>query len=303
MQQSKIAIIGAGAVGSTTAYALVMRGIASHIMLVDLNEKRCQGEVQDLFDAAAIQGITDVTMGTLKGAGQANIIIIAAGVPQKPGQTRLELLQTNHKVIGSIVEGMKPFKKDAIIIVVTNPVDILTRYVQEISGLPRTQVFGSGTFLDTQRLRGFIGKRLDINPSSIHAYVLGEHGDSQFVAWSTAHIGGAPVAQFTELPQAELEAIAVKARRKAYEIIECKGFTSFSVAACVATYCYDILADAKRVVPVSCFIDSLGVCLSMPAVLGRNGIQEVMQEPLNTQEQKQLAASAEVLKQNYAAML
>jgi L-lactate dehydrogenase len=299
MQTSTVAIIGAGAVGSTSAYALMLRGIASHIILVDINVKKCEGEVQDLFDAASIQGESRITVGTLKEAAQADIIVIAAGMPQKPGQSRLELLATNKNIIGSMIENMRPFKKEAIIIMVTNPVDILTRYVQDIAGLPRLQIFGSGTFLDSQRLRGLIGAKLSINPNSIHAYVLGEHGDSQFVAWSTAHIGGVPIAQFPQIMKTDLEALALEARQKAYKIIECKGFTSFSVAACVATYCYDILSDAQRVLPVSCFVESLGVCLSMPVVLGRNGIEQMLPLPLNSDEQKKLELCVDVLKKNY----
>lgn len=299
MQASTVAIIGAGAVGTTAAYALILHGIAAHIILVDINAKKCAGEVQDLFDAASIQGASRITVGSLKEAAQADIIIIAAGVPQKPGQSRLELLKTNKTIIGSMIESMKPFKKEAIIIMVTNPVDILTRYVQEIAGLPRSQVFGSGTFLDSQRLRGLIGKKLSINPNSIHAYVLGEHGDSQFVAWSTAHIGGEPIAEFSQLSSKELELLALEARQTAYQIIACKGFTSFSIATCVATYCHDILSDTKRVLPVSCFVESLGVCLSVPVVLGRHGIENILPLILTSDEQKKLEMCAHILKQSY----
>lgn len=306
MKQATVAIIGAGAVGSTAAYALMMRGVAHHIMLVDINEKRCSGEVKDLSDAIAMStgsASTRITVGTLKEAGQADIIVIAAGIPQRPGQSRLELLKTNCAVLDSLVKGMQPLKKESIIIVVTNPVDILTRYVQKISGLPRNQVFGSGTFLDTQRLRGCIAEKLGINPLSIHVYVLGEHGDSQFVAWSAAHVGGEPLADFKQLSAAELERMAYEAKNRAYEIIECKGFTSFSIGACIATYCENIFKDTKRVLPLSCFIDELGVCLSMPAVLGAQGVEQVMEQPLNQQEQHKLAASVKVLQENYASIL
>lgn len=164
INQSTIAIIGTSVVGSTTAYTLMMRNITSKIILVDSNEKRCEGEVQDLSDALSLDGSSEIIHGTPKLAGQADIIVIAAGIAQKPGQTRLELLSINKKIITSIIKEMQPINKQSIIIVVTNPVDILTGLVQGLSGLPRSQVFGSGTLLDTQRLRGLIGKKINANP-------------------------------------------------------------------------------------------------------------------------------------------
>ena len=181
---------------------------------------------------------------------------------------------------------------------VTNPVDILTRYAQDISGIARNQIFGSGTFLDTHRLRGLLAERLQINPSSLHVYVLGEHGDSQCVAWSTAHVGGDPITAFS-LSQSDLDALALQAQNKVYDIIACKGFTSFSIAACVATYCENIIGDLKRVVPVSCFIEQYGVCMSMPAVLGAHGVEEIVCPPLNAQEQKQINMCVEILAKQF----
>ncbi len=301
MQKPVIAIIGAGAVGSTAAYAL-MYTVSAKIVLVDINEHKCNGEVQDLEDAGSMSDGSTIEAGSLDDARQADIIVITAGIAQKPGQTRLELLKTNYEVVGSIIRSMQPIKKSTIIIVVTNPVDILTRYVQEISGLPKNQVFGSGTFLDTHRLRCLLADHVAINPSSIHAYVLGEHGDTQFVPWSTVLIGTAPLRSFS-IDEQTLADMAHKAQRKAYEIIACKGFTSFGIASSVATYCENIIGDTKRIIPLSCFIEELGVCLSMPAVLGLHGIEQILRPPFNAQEQEKLLASAQVLREQYAEVI
>lgn len=299
MKQPVIAIIGAGAVGSTVAYALILHDIAAHIVIVDVNNNKCKGEVGDLEDSLSMSKTSKICSGTLHDAAQADIIVIAAGIAQKPGQTRRELLSTNYDIVGSIIQSMKPINSTSVIIVVTNPVDILTRYVQEIAGLPKNQIFGSGTFLDTHRLRGLLGEYLSINPRSIHAYVLGEHGESQFVPWSTVTIGTVPLSFFS-IPSETLDAMAQKAQNKVYEIIACKGFTSFGVASSVATYCENIIDDAKRIVPVSCFVEDLGVCLSMPAVLGLRGIEQILCPPLNEQEQEKLAICVKILDEQYA---
>lgn len=299
MKQPVIAIIGAGSVGTTTAYALLLRTIPAKIVMVDVNASKCDGEVKDLKDSVAISKTSAIVSGSLQEAGQADIIIITAGVPQKPGQTRPEILNTNYQIIGSIIHDMKPLKKTSIIIMVTNPVDVLTRYAQEISGLPYHQVFGAGTFLDTNRLRGFLGEYVAVNPNSIDAYVVGEHGDNQVVAWSTALIGGMPLRSL-DISEKILDEIAIKTKNKAYDVIASKGYTSFGVAAGLVTYCENIVADLKQVIPVSCFLEELGVYASMPVVLGIQGIEKILRLPLNKQEQTKLEKSASILDQQYA---
>lgn len=298
MKQPVIAIIGAGSVGSTLAYSLLLHNVAAKILMVDVNTDKCEGEVQDLQDALAISETSVVQTASLQEAGQADIIIITAGIAQKPGQTRLEILQTNHDIIRSVVSAMKPIKKSSIIITVTNPVDIITRFVQELSGLAKQQVFGSGTLLDTIRLRGFLAQQIGVNPSSIDAYVLGEHGDNQFVAWSTAQIGGVPLHAFIS-SQKTLDDIAFQARHKVYDIIAHKGFTAFGVASSLVMYCKSIIGDTQRIYPVSCFIEDFGVYLSMPAVLGLNGVEKILQPILNTQEREKLVQSADILNECY----
>ena len=294
MAHKKIAIIGAGAVGSTTAYALILKNVIAEVILVDIDEERCKGEILDLSDALFCS-TSKIHGGTAQDAAQADIIIIAAGIRQKPKQTRIELIATNRSIISAILEQIRPISLHTIIIMVTNPVDILTLDAQQFSGLPRNQVFGSGTFLDTQRLCGILAKKLNITAQSIDAYILGEHGDTQFPAWSNAYIAGIPLHDFPQINQKELNQIAEETRKKAYEIISCKGATYYGIATCVAAMCQAIIFDQKLVMPLSCYIPSFDVCLSMPAVLGENGIEEILPIPLNEKEEQQLIRSAEHL--------
>ena len=298
MKHKKIAIIGAGAVGSTTAYALMFKNIIAEIILVDIDEKRCLGEILDLSDALSFCGTSKIRSGTAQDAAQADIIIISAGMRQRPGQTRIELTSINRSIISTVLEQIRPISLHAIIIMVTNPVDILTLDAQKFSGLPRNQVFGSGTFLDTQRLCGILAKKLNIAEQSIDAYILGEHGDTQFPAWSSAHIANIPLLSFPSVNQENLNQAAEETRKKAYEIVDCKGATHYGIAACVATMCQAIIFNQKLAMPLSCYIPSFEVCLSMPAILGENGIEQILPIPLNEKEQQQLAHSAEFLQQS-----
>lgn len=296
MKQAKIAIVGAGVVGSATAYTLIMQNLASTLILVDINDMKCKGEVFDLADAASFSTTAHVMVGTLQDAGQADIAIITSGIPQKPGQSRIDLLCTNYEIIKNVIQGMKPLNPGLIIIMVANPVDILTHLAQRIAGLPTNQVFGSGTLLDTQRLRYSISRAFNIAQESIHLYVLGEHGDSQFPAWSSATIAGVPLADFPSIDQQALDKLADTAKHRAYDIIACKGSTAFGIAACIAAYCKAIVFDAKAVMPVSCYREEFDVCLSMPVVMGRRGIEQVLAPVLNDKEKQKLQESAALLK-------
>jgi L-lactate dehydrogenase len=296
MKHSKIAIIGAGCVGSTTAYTLLLKKITAEIILVDINEARCRGEILDLSDALSFNGTSQIRAGTAQDAAQANIVIIAAGKPQNPGETRLELLKINKSIITDIFTAIKPINPQAIIIMVTNPVDSLTALAQSLSDLPHNQVFGTGTFLDTLRLRGIIAQKTNVSAASVNAYVIGEHGDSQCAAWSSAEIAGTPIAQFPGIKKEDFENLAQQVKNKAYEIIACKGSTSFGIAACVASMCEAIIFDQKIVMPLSTHIPEYNTCLSMPAVLGENGIERLLPIPLNNDEQKKLSDSAQQLR-------
>lgn len=292
---NKIAIIGAGNVGSTIAYTLMLNNTVSELLLVDIDTKKCQGQVDDLADALAFSRTTFIRQGNFNDAGQADIAIISAGLCQKPGQSRLELAAANAKIVRSIIEQMKPLRDDLVIIIVTNPVDIMTYVAQQTTNLPRNQLFGSGTFLDTQRLRGYLAQELTIAEQSIHAYVLGEHGDSQFVAWSGATIAGIPLNEFKQI-QNKLVELEKKTATKVYDIIECKGSTYFGIAACVSALCTTILFNEHRVAPVSWYQEKFNVCLSLPAIMGKKGIEEILKIQLDEQEQEKLALSAENLR-------
>lgn len=302
MKQSTIAIVGAGVVGSTTAYTLMMHNLASHIILVDVKDIKCKGEVYDLSDALSFSSTATIEQGTLKQAGQADIVIIAAGIAQQPGQSRSELIETNYKVVTSVIEGMKPLKNDLIIIVVTNPIDILTYVVQKRAGLPKNQIFGSGTMLDSQRLRHAIGSHIKVAEESIHVHVLGEHGDTQLVAWSSAHIAGVPLVDYPGITMDLLTRWAQQTQQKAYDIIVCKGSTAFGVAACVAAYCTNILFDTHRITTVSNYIPEFDLCLSTPVSLGSSGVINSIIPPLTSQEKKLLQKSADSINRSLLAL-
>lgn len=297
MKHSKIAIIGAGFVGSTTAYALLLQNIAAEIILVDINEMRCHGEILDLSDALSFDGTSKIRSGSARDAAQADIIIIAAGKRQKINESRTELLAANTEIINAVFKEIKPINTHAIVIIITNPVDLITYQAQQIAGLPRNQVFGSGTFLDTQRLRNIVGHKLNISEHSVDAYILGEHGDTQFAAWSSAKIGGIPVLDFSGITEKDLQTMATEARNKAYEIISCKGATYYGIAACVARMCKAIIFDQKLILPLSVYNEQFDICLSMPVVLGENGVEKILSVPLNNNEEKKLNESAKTLKE------
>jgi L-lactate dehydrogenase len=302
MAQSKIAIIGAGRVGSTIAYALILRNSAAEILLVDVNKEVCTGEVEDLSDVLSFSNTSSIGIGTPEQAAQADIIIITAGKAQVPGQSRIDLMQVNAGIIELILSSLQPINPNAIIIIVSNPVDILTRLVQEFGILPKAQIFGSGTMLDTQRLRGFIAKKVNVAEQSVHVYILGEHGDSQFVAWSDGDIGGVPLLQYPGLSKKDLDAIAEKTRNKAYDIIKCKGSTYYGVATCVAIYCENILFNQRRIMPVSCWVESIEATLSFPCVIGSKGVEQIIDIPLNHEEKLLLDRSVEGIKATYASL-
>ena len=297
MKHSKIAIIGAGFVGSTTAYALLLQNIVAEIILVDINETRCTGEILDLSDALSFDGTSRIRSGTSHDAAQADIIIMAAGKPQKPDEPRTDLITSNTQILTEIFKEIIPINPQAIMIIITNPVDAMTLLAQQLSGLPRNQVFGSGTFLDSQRLRNITANALQISPESVNAHILGEHGDSQFAAWSSATIGGIPALEYPGMILQKLDTFAQEVRDKAYDIIACKGSTYYGIAACVARMCKAIIFDQKLVLPLSVYHKEWDMCFSMPVVLGENGIEAILSVPLNEDEQKKLHTSIAALQQ------
>lgn len=297
MKTSKIAIIGAGAVGSTTAYAIMLKNIAAEIILVDINTERCEGEVLDLSDALSFYRSSDIRRGSTKDIHDADIIIICAGIAQKPGQTRTELLQKNSGIIESIFKEICPINKNSIVIMVSNPVDLMTLKAQKCANIPRNQIFGTGTMLDSQRVNVLLADIVSVAEQSITAYILGEHGDTQFPAWSCAYIAGIPISEFPGVTPKQLDAVANQVKNKAYEIIKCKGATYYGIAACVAKLCECILFNQHLILPVSQYLEEFELYLSMPAVIGRNGIEQRISLMLNDKEESMLAHSAHVLKE------
>jgi len=296
MVSSRVAVIGAGSVGATIAYALLMRTIASEILLVDIVPEIVSGQILDLSDSAFL-GSTVIRGGTYQEAGQCDVIVITAGAKQNPGESRTELIGRNYKILSSVMGSMQPIQKDAILMIVANPVDVLTSIAQKLSGLPRKQVFGSGTYLDSARLRLLLSQKLNISESAIHAYVLGEHGDSQFIAWESAHVAGKRLLDIPAMQQMDRDQVAKEVAGKAYEIIKLKGATYFGIAACVSSLTQCIFLNQRHIRPLSVYNEKLGAILSMPAVIGSKGIEEIFEIPLAPHEQAQLEKSAATLKE------
>ncbi|KAI8053139.1 lactate dehydrogenase [Gilbertella persicaria] len=293
---SRTAIIGAGAVGASLAYALMFKNVCSEILIVDVSPDIVKAQVLDLADAASVSH-TRIRGAAPEEAGQADIIVITAGAKQKDGEPRTKLIERNYRVLNNVVSSMQPIREDAVILIVSNPVDILTAITRKLSGLPANQVIGSGTYLDTTRLRVHLGEIFDVNPQSVDALVLGEHGDSQMIAWSAATIGGQPLSSFPEYETLDKKAVAKIVSGKAMEIIRLKGATFYGIGACAADLVHSIVLNKKVVHPVSVFVERLGVTLSMPAKIGWEGVQCVYEVPLTEEEEENLQQSAAALRE------
>lgn len=295
----KIAVIGAGAVGATTAYTLMLKNLAAEIILVDVNEAKEEGEVMDMDDILSYIETGSIRTANFKEVADADIIVLTAGAAQKPGETRLDLVNKNKAICESIFKSIGKIKSTAIIIVVANPVDIITYLVQNISGLDQNRVFGTGTSLDTARLRTEIGKALGVSAQNVDGYVLGEHGDTEFDAFSTVSIGGISIKDL-KLPKAKLSEIEDKVKNAAYEIINRKGATFYGIAMTVADIVEAVLFDQHKILPLSVRLDGWngisGVCLSAPAVVCRQGIEKIWPVKLNFSEKRRLQNSAKAIK-------
>jgi L-lactate dehydrogenase len=283
-------------VGATIAYTLAQRNIPADITLFDINQTLCNGQILDICDALPFCKTSTVRMGTYDDAKQSDIVVIAAGKRQEINQKRSELLDTNKKIVNEIINNISPLKKDAILIMVTNPVDVLTHQALKQSNLSQSQVFGSGTILDSMRSRELIAGHLGISPRSVNSFILGEHGDTQFPAWSISSIAGIPILEYPNLDRALLAALFMQARDLVYQIIKCKGSTYYGVASCVASMCENILYDQKAIVPLSCYISRYDTCLSVPCVLGKNGIEQQVPLHLPSDEQELLEKTALTIK-------
>ena len=303
---SKISIIGAGAIGATTAFALLQKGIAREIVINDINQEKALGEVLDLIHGSALASPCNVTLGALEDTKDSDIIIITAGVAQKPGETRLDLVDKNYKIFKSFVPTLAKLSPNAILLVVSNPVDILAYMTYKLSGFPKERVIGSGTVLDTTRLRSLLGKYFGVDGRIVQGYVLGEHGDSEFVPWSSLTIGNIPIEKFSnqleiEWDSATEKVIADDVKNAAYEVINRKGATAFSVAAVLARIVEAFLKDEKTILSVSTLLnDYYGVSetyLSVPTIVGKNGVEKVLNIEFSEDEKEKFISSANIMKE------
>lgn len=300
----KVAIVGCGFVGSLIAFSLMQRGIYSEIVLIDANHARAEGEALDLSHGLPYTAAMDIYAGDYKDVSDCSLIIITAGANQKPGETRLDLIGKNVAILKSIIPQITAEGFEGILMIVSNPVDVLTYAAREISGYPAHRVIGSGTVLDTARLKYILGRHLDVDSRSVHAVIIGEHGDSELAVWSGANVSGIDLNHFCEIRghfrhDESMQRIYEDVRDSAYEIIKRKGATYYGIAMAVARIAECIVKDEQAVLPVSVILEGAyglsGLALSIPSVVGKNGVEKVLEIPLNDQENQALHSSAKQL--------
>ena len=285
--KSKVVIIGCGFVGSTTAFSLVTQGVCDEVVMVDINKERAYGEMLDLRDSIEyLNRNVKVHTGTYADCGDADIIVITAGAPPKPGQTRLDTLELTAKICKSIVSPIMESGFDGIFICVSNPVDIIAHYIKKLSGLPKNQVIGSGTAIDSARLKNYVADLVKVDPRSVYAYCMGEHGDSQMVPWSTVTVAGKPfydvIADNKELVgDVNLDELVDKTAKEGFEILNRKGTTYYGIGTACAGIIQAILNDENRIVPVSTYLEGEygenDVYAGVPTILNRTGAADVLE--------------------------
>jgi L-lactate dehydrogenase len=307
----KVAVVGAGQVGAAAAYAMALRGSAPELVLVDKDAALADAVADDVLHATPFGGTVRMRGGGLDAADEllagAGVVALTAGAAQKPGESRLDLLQRNAAVFRELVPRVLAAAPDAVLLVATNPVDVMTREAARLAaerGVPAERVVGSGTVLDTARFRALLGEHLGVSPQSVHAYVLGEHGDSEVLAWSGARVGGVPVSAFDDDPRCRVDDAARArvdegVRRAAYHIIAGRGATSYGIGAGLARLAEAVRGDERAAFTVSCVTDECegvrGVALSLPRVLGARGVARTLAPELDDAERRALRRSAEVL--------
>ena len=301
----KAAVIGCGFVGATCAFTLMQHGLFSEMVLLDADRARAEGEAMDIAHGLPFAAPMNIYAGTYDDIADADLVILAAGASQKPGETRLDLVKKNAAIFGSILPELKSRSFSGILLVVANPVDILTRLAQETSGLPESHVFGSGTVLDTARLKYLLGQHLGVDSRSVHAFIIGEHGDSEIPVWSSANVSGMPLHRFCEMRgfyehEKSMREIGESVKNSAYEIISRKKATYYGIAMSVERICEAVMRDEKSILPVSNAMHGefgiSGVSLSIPAVVGRDGIEHIVPISIDGDEMTRLQISAKVLR-------
>lgn len=300
---TRIAVIGTGAVGSTTAYTLLLHKRMSELVLIDVNKDKARGDALDMNHGLPFVGNVRVWAGDYEDCREADIIVVTAGAAQKPGETRQDLLKRNVKIFESIIENVTKYNTTGILLIATNPVDVLSYFSWKKSGWPANRVIGSGTLLDSARFRYLIAEELNIDPRSVHAHIIGEHGDSELPVWSRANVAGLQV----DIPREKQEELFRNTRDAAYEIISAKGATFYAIALALDRICAAILRNEQSVLTVSTLIsghyDLDEVYLGVPCIVDHSGVREILDLELSAEEQELLRKSARTLKSHIDEIL
>ncbi len=311
IDEQKCAVIGCGFVGAAIAYTYAESGLFSEMVLLDANRKKAEGEALDIAHGLPFLAPMELYAGDYADLADAGLIVIAAGANQRPGETRLDLLAKNQRVFDEILSRLLPYNQEAILLVVTNPVDLLTYHTWRRSGFPAARVIGSGTVLDTSRLKYQIGRRLAVDPRNVHTFIIGEHGDSEVPVFSSANISGIDLYDFCRLfgmvdHENTLYRMFEEVRDSAYRIIEGKGATYYAIAQAVLRITRAILRDENTVLPVSTLVEEhygvRDICLGVPSVVGSTGVKRVLDLPLDEREQAMIHRSAATIRHTLEAM-
>jgi L-lactate dehydrogenase len=307
LNRSKVVIVGAGMVGSSTAFSLITQGVCDEVMIIDINNDKARGEVMDLCHSIEyLNRNVKVNAGEYKDCGDADIVVITAGAPPKVGQTRLDTLEQSAKIAKSIVTPIMESGFRGHFIVVSNPVDMIAHYIYKLSGLPKNQVIGTGTALDSARLKHFIGELFNVDPRSVQGYTMGEHGDSQMCPWSHVMVGGKRIndilednAEFSDI---NLDDIVKKVTKVGFEILNVKGSTCYGIATTAAGIIKAILNDENKIIPVSTLLEGefgeYDVFAGVPVILNRTGVKDVVEVHLSEEELEKFKKSVSVIREN-----
>jgi len=307
----KAAIVGCGFVGASIAFRFLQQGLFSKLVLLDVNREKAEGEAMDLSDGLPYASPVEITAGTYDDIADCALVVITAGANQKPGETRLDLMGKNIAILRSIIGEITARDFGGILLVVSNPVDVLTYAAWRLSGYPRQRVIGSGTVLDTGRLKQLLGEELRVDSRNVHAFIVGEHGDSELAVWSGANVSGVDLEHFCRLRggglhAADMDRLYRSVRDSAYEIIQRKGATYYGIAMAVGRIAEAIVRDEHAVLPISVVLEGQygqeGLALSLPAIVGRNGLEEILEVPMSQGERLALDASARQLKEAITAL-
>ncbi len=302
----KCAVIGCGNVGATVAYTLMQTGWFSDMVLIDINRKKAEGEANDLRDGLPFHTPMNIFAGDYPDLADCGLIIITAGANQRSGETRMDLLHTNTRIFRSIVNGITENNRSAILLIVTNPVDVLSYVTWKLSGFPANRVIGSGTVLDTARLKQSVGQHLGVDSRNVHSFIIGEHGDRELPVWSSANVSGVDLNRYCETTGKRFDSetrdrLFHEIRDSAYRIIEAKGATYYAIAESVKRIVSAIVRDENYILPVSALADGHygmeGIYMSLPCIVGREGIRQVLEIPLNREEEERLQKAAVALQE------